>query len=105
LRHEALMRNCERRAPKVVWNASAVLSMRMKMIDVIGVKRLGGHVLEIAFSDDTVGARDFAEIKARAGEMVAPLRMPTISLASSSKTARSPGQTVTTGTRSRCTTR
>jgi Protein of unknown function (DUF2442) len=61
-----------RRAPKVVWNASPVL--RMKMIDVIGVKRLGGHVLEIAFSDGTVGARDFAEIRARTGEMVAPLK-------------------------------
>jgi hypothetical protein len=46
----------------------------MKMIDVIGVKCLGGHVLEIAFSDGTVGARDFAEIKARTGEMVAPLK-------------------------------
>jgi len=44
------------------------------MIDVIGVKRLGGHVLEIAFSDGTVGTRDFADIKARAGEMVAPLK-------------------------------
>jgi hypothetical protein len=44
------------------------------MIDVTGVKRLGGHVLEIAFSDGTVGARDFAEIKTRTGEMVAPLR-------------------------------
>jgi hypothetical protein len=30
--------------------------------------------LEIAFSDGTVGARDFAEIKTRTGEMVAPLK-------------------------------
>jgi hypothetical protein len=46
----------------------------MKMIDVINVKCLGCHVLEIAFSDGTVGARDFAEIKARTAEMVAPLK-------------------------------
>jgi hypothetical protein len=44
------------------------------MIDVIGIKRLGGYVLQIAFSDGTVGTRDFAEIKVRAGEMVAPLK-------------------------------
>jgi hypothetical protein len=56
----------------VVWNALPVL--RTKMIDVIGVKRLDRHVLEIAFSDGTVGARDFVEIKARTGEMLAPLK-------------------------------
>ena len=44
------------------------------MIDVIGVKRLGGLRLEIAFSDGTVGTRDFSDIKARTGEMVAPLK-------------------------------
>ena len=44
------------------------------MIDVIGVKPLGGHVLEIAFSNGTVGVRDFVKVKARTGEMVAPLK-------------------------------
>ena len=46
------------------------------MIDVIGFKRLGGHRLEISFSDGTVGTRDFAEIGSRTGEMVEPLKDP-----------------------------
>ena len=46
------------------------------MIDVIGVKRLGGYRLEISFSDGTVGTRDFSEIKSRTGEMVEPLKDP-----------------------------
>lgn len=46
------------------------------MIDVIGVKRLGEYRLEIAFSDGTVGTRDFSDIKARTGEMVTPLKDP-----------------------------
>jgi hypothetical protein len=46
------------------------------MIDVIGLKRLGNHRLEIAFSDGSCGVRDFADIVARNGEMVRPLREP-----------------------------
>ncbi len=30
------------------------------MIDVIGVRPLGGHKLEIEFSDGSIGVRDFA---------------------------------------------
>jgi hypothetical protein len=44
------------------------------MIDVINIKRLGDFRLEISFSDGTIGVRDFAEIKARRGEMVEPLK-------------------------------
>lgn len=44
------------------------------MIDVIGVKVLGGHRLEIAFSDGTVGVRDFAAVKKRPGPMAMPLK-------------------------------
>jgi hypothetical protein len=44
------------------------------MIDVIGVKRLGNYRLEIEFSDGSCGVRDFADIVAREGEMVRPLR-------------------------------
>ena len=44
------------------------------MIDVIGIKRLGDYRLEIAFSDGSCGIRDFADIVARQGEMVLPLR-------------------------------
>jgi len=48
----------------------------MTMIDVIGVKRLGDYRLEIAFSDGTVGTRDFSELTSRTGEMVQPLKDP-----------------------------
>jgi Protein of unknown function (DUF2442) len=44
------------------------------MIDVIGLKRLGGHRLDVAFSDGSRGVRDFADIVAHEGEMVRPLR-------------------------------
>jgi Protein of unknown function (DUF2442) len=46
------------------------------MIDVIGIKRLGDYRLDIAFSDGSCGVRDFADIVARQGEMVRPLRDP-----------------------------
>ena len=46
------------------------------MIDVIGLKRLGAYRLEIAFSDGSVGIRDFADMVSRDGEMVRPLKNP-----------------------------
>jgi len=46
------------------------------MIDVIGVKRLGAHRLEITFSDGSVGIRDLVDMVAREGEMVRPLKDP-----------------------------
>ncbi len=46
------------------------------MIDVIGLKRLGDHRLEIIFSDGSYGVRDFADIVAREGVMVRPLKDP-----------------------------
>jgi hypothetical protein len=46
------------------------------MIDVIGVRPLGGHKLEIEFSDDTVGVREFASIAEKSGPMVEPLKDP-----------------------------
>ena len=46
------------------------------MTDVIGVKRLGSHRLEIHFSDGSVGIRDFADMVAREREMVRPLKDP-----------------------------
>jgi len=46
------------------------------MIDVVGVKRLGGHALEIEFSDGMVGARDFSFLLGRTGPMVEPLKDP-----------------------------
>jgi hypothetical protein len=46
------------------------------MIDVIGLKRLGAYRLEIAFSDGSVGIRDFADMVSRDGEMVRPLKDP-----------------------------
>lgn len=45
------------------------------MIDVIGVKSLGGHRLEIEFSDGTIGVRDFADtFKEKTGPMAEPLK-------------------------------
>jgi hypothetical protein len=46
------------------------------MIDVIGVRPLGGHKLEIEFSDNTIGVRDFASISQKHGPMVEPLKDP-----------------------------
>ncbi len=46
------------------------------MIDVIGVRRLGGFKLELEFSDGTIGTRNFESILQRAGEMIAPLKDP-----------------------------
>jgi hypothetical protein len=46
------------------------------MIDVVGLRRLGGYKLEIEFSDGTVGVRDFAFVKDKSGSMVEPLKDP-----------------------------
>jgi hypothetical protein len=54
------------------WSGLEVLTM----IDVVGVRRLGGHALEIEFSDGTIGARNFSFLIGRAGPMVEPLKDP-----------------------------
>jgi hypothetical protein len=46
------------------------------MIDVIGVRPLGGFRLELEFSDGTVGTRDFGSILQKSGPMVEPLKDP-----------------------------
>ena len=46
------------------------------MIDVIGVRQLGGFKLELEFSDGTVGERDFESPLQRTGPMIAPLKDP-----------------------------
>jgi hypothetical protein len=46
------------------------------MIDVIGLRRLEAHRLEIEFSDGTIGVRDFSFIKEKTGEVAAPLKEP-----------------------------
>ena len=46
------------------------------MIDVIGVRVMGGHKLEIEFSDGTVGVRDFVFVREKTGLMAEPLREP-----------------------------
>ena len=46
------------------------------MIDVIGVRPLGGHKLEIEFSDGSVGVRDFAFVTEKSGSMAEPLKDP-----------------------------
>jgi len=44
------------------------------MIDVIGVRHLGGHKLEVEFSDGTIGERDFVFIAEKTGPMSEPLK-------------------------------
>jgi hypothetical protein len=44
------------------------------MIDVIGVRHLGGHKLEVEFSDGTIGERDFAFVAEKTGPMSEPLK-------------------------------
>jgi Protein of unknown function (DUF2442) len=44
------------------------------MIDVIGVRPVGDHKLEIEFSDGTIGVRDFSFISEKTGPMVNPLK-------------------------------
>jgi uncharacterized protein DUF2442 len=46
------------------------------MIDVIGVRPIDGHKLEIEFSDGTVGVHDFAFVAAKTGPMAEPLKDP-----------------------------
>ncbi len=46
------------------------------MIDIIGIRRLGGFKLELEFSDGTIGARDFGFLLQRTGQMIAPLKDP-----------------------------
>ncbi|EJW10490.1 hypothetical protein A33M_4327 [Rhodovulum sp. PH10] len=46
------------------------------MIDVIGLRRLGDFRLEIAFSDGTIGVRDFAGVRDKTGAMAEPLKDP-----------------------------
>ena len=46
------------------------------MIDVVGVRLLGGFKLEIEFSDGTTGVCDFQFVTARTGPMIEPLKDP-----------------------------
>jgi hypothetical protein len=46
------------------------------MIDVIGVRPLGAHKLEIEFSDGTIGVRDFLFVTKKVGPMSEPLKDP-----------------------------
>ncbi len=46
------------------------------MIDVIGIKRLGDYDLEIAFSNDMIGERDFSFILSESGPMLEPPKDP-----------------------------
>ena len=46
------------------------------MIDVIGVRRLDGYKLEIVFSNDMIGERDFSSILSKSGPMLEPLKDP-----------------------------
>jgi hypothetical protein len=44
------------------------------MIDVIGLRKLGGYRLEIEFSDGTKGIRDFSFVRHKVGPMAELLK-------------------------------
>ncbi len=46
------------------------------MIDVTGIRKLGGYRLEIEFSDGTKGVRDFSFVRDKTGPMSEPLKDP-----------------------------
>jgi hypothetical protein len=46
------------------------------MIDVVGVRPLGGYELQLEFSDGAVGIYDFASVVNKSGPMVDPLKDP-----------------------------
>jgi Protein of unknown function (DUF2442) len=46
----------------------------IEIVKILKVERLGGFRLRLRFSDGTVGERDFSDIVAEGGPMVAPLR-------------------------------
>jgi hypothetical protein len=71
LRRDALMRNWQ--AARTGWAARTYPWVGM-MIDVIGVHALGGHKLEIEFSDGTIGVRDFSDVLQKTGAMSEPLK-------------------------------
>lgn len=52
------------------------LHFPIELIDVVGVKPLGGYSLLIRFSDSCEGERDFSDLFDHDGPMVEPLRDP-----------------------------
>ncbi len=48
----------------------------IEIVHVTKVEKLGGFRLRLAFSDGTVGERDFSDLVAETGTMVEPLRDP-----------------------------
>ncbi len=48
----------------------------IKMVKVVAVKPMGGHLLAVKFSDGTEGVRDFSDMIAEGGPMIEPLRDP-----------------------------
>ena len=71
-----------------------------ELVDVTRVEPRGGYRVEVAFSDDTEGGRDFADMIVEGGEMVEPLRGPAFSPVSFLTTAFWPGRTASTSTQS-----
>jgi hypothetical protein len=47
---------------------------KLSLMKVVKVEPLGGHRLRVRFSDGSVGERDFADIVAKGGPMLEPLR-------------------------------
>jgi len=73
LRHDALMKNWV--AARTDGQLERIEGLEW-MIDVIGIRPLGGFKLEIEFSDGTTGVRDFKSIADKTGPMAEPLKDP-----------------------------
>ena len=50
--------------------------VEIPMVDVIRLRALDGHRLWVRFTDGSEGVRDFADILAKGGPMVEPLKSP-----------------------------
>jgi hypothetical protein len=48
----------------------------IEIVKIIAVERLGGFRLRLGFSDGTEGEKDFSDVIAGRGPMVAPLKDP-----------------------------
>ncbi|MDC7784911.1 DUF2442 domain-containing protein [Rhodoplanes sp. TEM] len=46
------------------------------MIDVVGIRKLGGYVLAIEFSNGAIGTRDFSFVRQKTEPMAEPLKDP-----------------------------
>ena len=72
----------------------------IRMVKVIALKPMDGHLLWVKFSDDSEGVRDFDDVIAEGGPMVEPLRDPDFSPKRLFRSVPQAGQTASMSMRS-----